>query len=64
MKLSLDQAELNTILAALRLYQATPEESIPGVISDIAEPAGAPLALDSDEIDELCCRINLDDQAA
>lgn len=64
MKISLDQAELNTILAALRLYQATTEESIPGVISDIAEPDGAPLALDNDEIDELCCRINLDDRAA
>lgn len=61
MKLS-DQ-ELNTVLAALRLWQMQRERDIPGSILEIATAGDTVDPLDSDEIDSLCERLNVDEDA-
>ena len=51
------QVELDTVLAALRLYQATPRDQLPADILDIAsENSVSPLHLEV--VDELCERLN------
>lgn len=56
MNIEIDHAEFNTILAALRLYQQT--DFVSDEIWAIAQLDGGPLALDNDEIDGLCGRLN------
>ena len=51
-----DRFELATILAALRLLQATP--ALPSEIEEIATDCGDFERLDNEQIDELCERIN------
>lgn len=52
---TLTQVEIDTILAALRLYQATPH--LPNAIRAIAE-ANSASALCPEEVDDLCERLN------
>lgn len=61
--ITLNAAELATVLAALRWYQATgmipaDYDSATAAIHDIATNAGEVLPLDADAIDTLCERIN------
>jgi len=60
-KVDLEQADINTILAALRFYQSE-SQGDPSFRSDwiqeIACPTEDDTSLDSDGIDELCERIN------
>ena len=51
-------AERDIILAALRLWQRTPDAAIPGQIHDISTACGAHTPLGDAEIDDLCERIN------
>ncbi|CAM3836759.1 hypothetical protein VRRI112168_02455 [Vreelandella rituensis] len=55
--------EFDTILAALRLFQATPTENMPDAILAIAQDSGASM-LDDDEIDALCERLNTEDTSS
>lgn len=58
----LDNCETATILAALRLLQAQP--ALPAAIEAIATDYGRVEPLDDTEIDQLCERINLDQEDA
>ncbi len=51
-----DRYELATILAALRLLQATP--ALPAEVENIATECGDFERLDEEQIDDLCERIN------
>ena len=64
MSLELDQAESNTVLAALRFYQKAMVERPHEIaaVEEIAAPDGGPLPLDEDEIDSLCERLNLEQE--
>ncbi len=54
---SLTRVELDTVLAALRLFQSTPKDQLPPGLSEISTEHSA-TGLYSDEIDELCERLN------
>lgn len=55
-KYTLSRRELATVLAALRLFQATP--TIPPQIDELASDCQTFEPLTADEIDELCERLN------
>lgn len=57
-QVTLSQVELDTVLAALRLFQATPRNQVPEAIMEIATDHSAS-ALHPEEIDELCERLNV-----
>ncbi len=57
--MKLTSHELATVLAALRLWQK--QASVPAGLARIASDDDAFSALDDDEIDELCERINVAD---
>ncbi|MHB8410222.1 MAG: hypothetical protein ACYDHY_19485 [Acidiferrobacterales bacterium] len=57
-QIGLDQRELATTLAALRLWQSTVERSGTGEYDDIATDFSTIEPLDAAEIDTLCERIN------
>lgn len=55
--------ELGTVLAALRCYQQVRGEcagDVPDDLADIATDGGAFAAMEADEIDDLCERLNVD----
>lgn len=61
MRYALDARERATVLAALRCYQQVRAEcggDIPDDLQDIADDGGTIEALESDDIDALCERIN------
>lgn len=57
-QVTLSQVELDTVLAALRLFQATPRNQVPEAIMEIATDHSAS-ALHPEEIDELCECLNV-----
>jgi hypothetical protein len=57
----LSERELGTVLAALRHWQMTVVDQY-RASSDVATRGGELVALDDDEIDELCERINVEDE--
>ena len=59
MNMEFNAVERDTILAALRLWQRTKE--IPQGILDIATNGGAHAVIEDNDIDELCERINCDE---
>ena len=57
--MKLTYREQDTMLAALRYYQEALEAGrVPGYILDIADDDGDDDSLDTDEIDDLCERLN------
>jgi hypothetical protein len=60
-KISLNDREKATILAALRYWQTLPEHEIPTEILDIADNGGTVVMMTDDEVDGLCERINCGD---
>lgn len=60
--LKISSNELSMVLAALRLYQASPDDVRAGV-SDIATDNGSCFALTDPEIDDLCERLNTNTSA-
>ena len=59
--LEVSEREVHTILAALRFYQERGQadsRNRSDWIDDIATDGGTAKALDSNEIDELCLRLN------
>jgi hypothetical protein len=57
----LDARELGTILAGLRMvqeYYTSAQDSLPQRLEDIATNSGEVEALEPDEIDDLCVRLN------
>jgi hypothetical protein len=64
-KVDIDEAELATILAALRYYQREglgEPDNRPIEIHDIATNGGAVISLDDAGIDVLCERLNTPDE--
>ncbi|WP_304526887.1 hypothetical protein [Halomonas sp. I5-271120] len=59
MKADATLSQYNTVLAALRFYQKASD--LPTDIEEMAQPDGGPVALDDDEIDELCEGLNFSD---
>lgn len=51
-------AELDTVLASLRLYQMTPGHEVPEDIAEIAAEHGS-TPLQDEDIEELCQRLNM-----
>jgi hypothetical protein len=58
---TLDARELGSVLAGLRMlqeYYTDAQDSLPELLNDIATNCGEVEALDQDEIDRLCRRLN------